>query len=183
MLQKILILSPNSRTEFIILIYFDFFIDEAKRKAQENTDINRQQQGRKNLEKNDAAIIIQSRMYIQKSQAAVCSRHFYILHTYSQIFTDFRGYTIRKRFGYELEERFKRILNNYDNIYDGHKALLREGLKHEDAALIVQRWYKKEEKVVRKKPSAKDPIHPKLRQADLIQFSQNVSENHNSILN
>ncbi|XP_032682960.1 myosin-IIIb-like isoform X2 [Odontomachus brunneus] len=124
--------------------------NEMKRKAQENTDINRQegqQQGRKNLEKNDAAIIIQSH---------------------------FRGYTIRKRFGYELEERFKRILNNYDNIYDGHKALLREGLKHEDAALIVQRWYKKEEKVMRKKPKAKDPIHPKLRQADLIQFSQNV---------
>jgi len=73
-----------------------------------------------------------------------------------------------------LEERFKRILNNYDNIYDGHKALLREGLKHEDAALIVQRWYKKEEKLVRKKSAVKDPIHPKLRQADLIQFSQNV---------
>lgn len=95
----------------------------------------------------------------------------------SSHFTDFRGYTIRKRFGYELEERFKRILNNYDNIYDGHKALLREGLKHEDAALIVQRWYKKEERVIRKKPVAKDSIHPKLRQADLIQFSQNVIKN------
>jgi len=88
-------------------------------------------------------------------------------------FADFRGYTIRKRFGYELEERFRRILNDYDNIYDGHKALMREGLKHEDAALIVQRWYKKEERV-RRKPTAKDSIHPKLRQADLIQFSQNV---------
>ncbi|XP_011146962.1 myosin-IIIb isoform X2 [Harpegnathos saltator] len=124
--------------------------DEAKLKAQESIDINkrvRPQKERRNLEKDDAAVIIQSH---------------------------FRGYTIRKRFGYELEERFKRILNNYDDIYDGHKALLREGLKHDDAALIVQRWYKKEEKVVRRKPSAKDPIHPKLRQADLIQFSQNV---------
>lgn len=91
-----------------------------------------------------------------------------------ELFLDFRGYTIRKRFGYQLEERFKRILNNYDNIFDGHKALLREGLKHEDAALIVQRWYKKEERMVRKKPIAKDSVHPKLRQADLIQFSQNV---------
>ncbi|XP_028046513.1 myosin-IIIb isoform X2 [Monomorium pharaonis] len=126
------------------------FMNEAKRKAQENTEIinnHEKQQVRKNLEKNNAAIVIQSH---------------------------FRGYTIRKRFGYELEERFKRILNNFDNIYDGHKALLREGLKHEDAALIVQRWYKKEEKLVRKKPVVKDPIHPKLRQADLIQFSQNV---------
>lgn len=77
-----------------------------------------------------------------------------------------------------MEERFKRILNNHDNIYDGHKALLREGLKHEDAALIVQRWYKKEEKVIGKKPTAKDPMHPKLRQADLIQFSQNVIKNY-----
>lgn len=77
-----------------------------------------------------------------------------------------------------MEERFKRILNNFDNIYDGHKALLREGLKHEDAALIVQRWYKKEEKLIRKKPTVKDSIHPKLRQADLIQFSQNVIKNN-----
>ncbi|XP_019889251.2 myosin-IIIb isoform X2 [Ooceraea biroi] len=128
----------------------EFIQNEIKRRAQENTDINnrgKQQQARKNLEKNNAATIIQSH---------------------------FRGYTIRKRFGYELEERFKRILNNHDNIYDGHKALLREGLKHEDAALIVQRWYKKEERAARRKPVAKDPIHPKLRQADLIQFSQNV---------
>ncbi|GAB1869950.1 non-specific serine/threonine protein kinase [Camponotus japonicus] len=128
---------------------FDFTSNEMKHRAQENVDVNNRekQQVCKNLKKDDAAIIIQSH---------------------------FRGYTIRKRFGYELEERFKRILNNYDNIYDGHKALLREGLKHEDAALIVQRWYKKEERVVRKKPMAKDSMHPKLRQADLIQFSQNV---------
>ncbi|KAG7210389.1 hypothetical protein KM043_011922 [Ampulex compressa] len=85
----------------------------------------------------------------------------------------FRGYTIRKRFGSELEDRFKRILNDYDNKQEAHKALLREGLKNDDAALIVQRWYKTEEKV-RKKPPTRDSIHPKLRQADLIQFSQNV---------
>ncbi|CAL7948662.1 unnamed protein product [Xylocopa violacea] len=86
----------------------------------------------------------------------------------------FRGYTIRKRFGAELEERFKRILNNYDDKLEAHKALLREGLKNEDAALVVQRWYKKEEKVKKKKPVMKDHVHYKLRQADLIQFSQNV---------
>ncbi|KAG5313772.1 MYO3A protein, partial [Pseudoatta argentina] len=126
-----------------------YMMNEVKRREQENIDINNREkrQMRKNLEKNVAATVIQSH---------------------------FRGYTIRKRFGYDLEERFKKILNNYDNIYDGHKALLREGLKHEDAALIVQRWYKKEEKLVRKKPAMKDPVHPKLRQADLIQFSQNV---------
>ncbi|XP_020280531.1 myosin-IIIb-like isoform X2 [Pseudomyrmex gracilis] len=123
---------------------------ETTRKLQEHADVNnreKQRRPRKNLEKNVAATVIQSH---------------------------FRGYTIRKRFGYELEERFKRILNNYDNIHDGLKALLREGLKHEDAAFIVQRWYKKEEKAVRKKPPPRDPVHPKLRQADLIQFSQNV---------
>ncbi|KAL6425676.1 hypothetical protein ACFW04_009644 [Cataglyphis niger] len=129
---------------------FDFMSNETKNKEQENMDVNnreKQRQVSKNLKQDDAAIIIQSH---------------------------FRGYTIRKRFGYQLEERFKNILNNYDNIFDAHKALLREGLKHEDAALIVQRWYKKEEKIVKKKPIAKDSVHPKLRQADLIQFSQNV---------
>ncbi|XP_031788630.1 myosin-IIIb isoform X2 [Nasonia vitripennis] len=85
----------------------------------------------------------------------------------------FRGYTIRKRFGYELEERYKRILNDYDDKKEAHQALLREGLKNEDAALIIKRWYKTEERV-RKKPPAKDPIHPKLRQAELINFSQTV---------
>lgn len=52
-------------------VYFNFLTDEAKRKAQENIDINRhekqQQERKKNLEKNDAAIIIQSRVYIQKT--------------------------------------------------------------------------------------------------------------------
>lgn len=88
---------------------------------------------------------------------------------------DFRGYTIRKRFGPELEERFKKILNNYDDKFEAHKALLREGLKNEEAAFIVQRWYKKE-KVKKRKPPTKDLVHHKLRQADLIQFSQNVSK-------
>ncbi|XP_068982765.1 myosin-IIIb-like isoform X2 [Bombus flavifrons] len=89
------------------------------------------------------------------------------------IIQNFRGYTIRKRFGPELEERFKKILNNYDDKFEAHKALLREGLKNEEAAFIVQRWYKKE-KVKKRKPATKDPVHHKLRQADLIQFSQNV---------
>jgi hypothetical protein len=86
----------------------------------------------------------------------------------------FRGYTIRKRFGYELEERYKRILNEYDDKKEAHQALLREGLKNDDAALIIKRWYKTEEHI-RKKLPIKDSIHPKLRQADLIHFSQTVS--------
>ncbi|XP_058807301.1 myosin-IIIb-like isoform X2 [Phymastichus coffea] len=85
----------------------------------------------------------------------------------------FRGYTIRKKFGYELEERYKNILNDYDDKKEAHQALLREGLKNEDAALIIRRWYKTEERV-RNKPATKDNIHPKLRQADLIHFAQTV---------
>lgn len=92
------------------------------------------------------------------------------------MFPDFRGFTIRKRFGIELEERFKRILNYYDDKFEAHKALLREGLKNEDAAFIVQRWYKKKEKVKKSKVPSKDFMHPKLRQADLIHFAQNVSK-------
>ncbi|XP_066603378.1 myosin-IIIb-like isoform X2 [Prorops nasuta] len=102
--------------------------------------------GKENLNQNSAAVIIQSH---------------------------FRGYTIRRRFGYELEDRFKKILNDYNDKKEAHKALMREGLRHEDAAFIVHRWYKKEEKVKRK-PQPRDPVHPKLRQADLIQFSQTV---------
>ncbi|XP_043279614.1 myosin-IIIb-like isoform X2 [Venturia canescens] len=102
--------------------------------------------GKENLAKDDAAVVIQSH---------------------------FRGYTIRKRFGCELEERFKKILNDYDNKQEAREALLRDGVKSEDAAFIVQRWYKREDRVC-PKPPVKDPIHPKLRQADLIQFSQNV---------
>ncbi|XP_078034391.1 myosin-IIIb isoform X2 [Augochlora pura] len=86
----------------------------------------------------------------------------------------FRGYTIRRRFGVELEERFKRILNHCQDKVEAQKALLREGLKNEDAAFIVQQWYKKEERVKKRRPSTKDNVHPKLRQADLIHFSQNV---------
>ncbi|XP_076234683.1 myosin-IIIb isoform X2 [Calliopsis andreniformis] len=74
----------------------------------------------------------------------------------------------------QLEERFKRILDYYDDKFEAHEALVREGLKNEDAALIVQRWYKKEETDQNRRPSMKDSVHSKLRQADLIQFSQNV---------
>ncbi|KAI4486879.1 hypothetical protein M0802_012249 [Mischocyttarus mexicanus] len=100
-----------------------------------------------NSKENDAAVIIQSH---------------------------FRGYSVRKRFGVESEEHFKKILNNCENQEDAIKALIAEGVKEDDAAFIVQRWYKKEERVHHITPPTKDPIHPKLRQADLIQFSQNV---------
>lgn len=47
------------------IIYFNAFVDEVKLRTQENTDINRekQRQIRKNLEKNNAATVIQSRTY------------------------------------------------------------------------------------------------------------------------
>ncbi|XP_046413203.1 myosin-IIIb-like isoform X2 [Neodiprion fabricii] len=120
--------------------------------TQEQIDVaavNELNKGKENLNEDTAAVIIQSH---------------------------FRGFTIRRRFGYELEERFKRILNNYDNKQDGLQALLREGLRNEDAAFIVQRWFRKEE-IVKKKKSVhppRDPVHSKLRQTDLIAFSQNV---------
>lgn len=143
--------------------------------ADANNREKQQQRARKSLQLNDAAIVIQSRKCsrVRRDPSNGLER--------LRCFVDFRGYTIRKRFGYELEERFKRILNDHDNVYDGHKALLREGLRHEDAALIVQRWYKKEERAARRKPIATDPVHPKLRQADLIEFSQNVISCHSNV--
>ncbi|KAK0087267.1 hypothetical protein PV325_001365 [Microctonus aethiopoides] len=82
----------------------------------------------------------------------------------------FRGYTIRKRYGYQLEENFKAILNQYNSKQEAREALIREGLPKEDAIFIVHRWYKREVSV-KKNP---EPMHAKIRQADLIQFSQNV---------
>ncbi|XP_076234684.1 myosin-IIIb isoform X3 [Calliopsis andreniformis] len=119
----------------------------AKQAEKEAREQNEEDVPKEELQEDDAAVIIQSH---------------------------FRGYTIRKRFGLELEERFKRILDYYDDKFEAHEALVREGLKNEDAALIVQRWYKKEETDQNRRPSMKDSVHSKLRQADLIQFSQNV---------
>ncbi|XP_034180215.2 myosin-IIIb isoform X1 [Osmia lignaria lignaria] len=119
----------------------------AAEEAERELEENEEETDKEGLKEDDAAVIIQSH---------------------------FRGYTIRKRFGAEHEERFKNILNNYDDKEEAHKALLREGLKNEDAEMIVEKWYKKEERVQKKKPPVKDTVHPKLRQADLIQFSQNV---------
>lgn len=137
------------------------------------TAVNELDKGKENLNADSAAVIIQSRKYplvglgLNSSGTVVTC----------VLYTDFRGFTIRRRFGYELEERFKRILNNYDNKQDGLQALLREGLRNADAAFIVQRWYRKEEIVKKKKyvPPQRDTVHSKLRQADLIAFSQNVS--------
>ncbi|XP_033323906.2 myosin-IIIb isoform X1 [Megalopta genalis] len=126
-------------------------LEEQQKKLAETAEQEEQQEEeseeKEDLKEDDAAVIIQSH---------------------------FRGYTIRRRFGVELEERFKRILNHCHDKVDAQKALLREGLKNEDAAFIVQQWYKKEERVKKRRPSTKDNVHPKLRQADLINFSQNV---------
>ncbi|CAG5073246.1 Similar to MYO3A: Myosin-IIIa (Homo sapiens) [Cotesia congregata] len=86
--------------------------------------------------------------------------------------SNFRGYTIRKKFGSELEQKFKEILNKYDKKSEAREALINEGVSKEDAILIVHRWYKRE--VYNQRKSIIDPIHPKLRQAELIQFSQNI---------
>lgn len=139
--------------------------------------VNELNKGKENLDEDTAAVIIQSREYRVYNLYCIISTRFSRHSHLSFVWTDFRGFTIRRRFGYELEERFKRILNNYDNKKDGLQALLREGLRNEDAAFIVQRWFRKEE-IVRKKKSVqppRDPVHPKLRQADLIAFSQTVS--------
>lgn len=127
------------------IIYFNNLLEEGDSNAKLSREASKEEEGK--LETEKAAVIIQSH---------------------------FRGYTIRKKFGYELEERYKRILNEYDSKKEAHQALLREGLKSEDASLIVKRWYKTEEPV-RKKSPARDPVHPKLRQADLINFAQTVS--------
>ncbi|XP_015438922.1 PREDICTED: myosin-IIIb-like [Dufourea novaeangliae] len=74
----------------------------------------------------------------------------------------------------QLEERCKRILNCYNDRDEAHKALLREGLKEEDVASIVQQWFNNEEDAKKRKSLVRDVVHPKLRQADLIHFSQNV---------
>ncbi|KAK2585257.1 hypothetical protein KPH14_009957 [Odynerus spinipes] len=111
-----------------------------------NNDIEDETTRSENSKQDDAAVVIQSH---------------------------FRGYSVRKRFGAESEERFKKILNDCETQEDARKVLMTEGLKEEDAAFVAQRWYKKREEI-RNLPPAKDPVHPKLRQADLIHFSQNV---------
>ncbi|KAG8034288.1 hypothetical protein G9C98_001372 [Cotesia typhae] len=86
--------------------------------------------------------------------------------------SNFRGYTIRKKFGSEFEQKFKEILNKYDKKSEAREALINEGVNKEDAILIVHRWYNRE--IYNQRKSIIDPIHPKLRQAELIQFSQNI---------
>lgn len=150
--------------------------EQKKEEEAKKEEENENEEESNEPEMDNAATIIQSRNFIfffkfsnkTKTWRKINLKHF-------SPFSDFRGYTIRKRFGPELEEKFKTILNNYNDKFEAHNALLREGLKNEEAAFIVQRWYKKEEKV-KKKKSVNDPIHYKLRQADLIQFSQNVSK-------
>lgn len=151
--------------------------EQKKEEEAKKEEENENEEESNEPEMDNAATIIQSRNFIfflnspikrVKTWRKINLKHF-------SLFSDFRGYTIRKRFGPELEEKFKTILNNYNDKFEAHNALLREGLKNEEAAFIVQRWYKKEEKV-KKKKSVNDPIHYKLRQADLIQFSQNVSK-------
>ncbi|XP_067001655.2 myosin-IIIb isoform X2 [Anabrus simplex] len=102
----------------------------------------------------------------------------------------FRGYTVRRRWGPELEARVQRLLETHTNRDAAKQALEKEGFTPEDAALVIQRFYRSwrqgEKQPVRnyhRKHISKQQhqqqqqqqvhkVHD--RQADLIQFSQNV---------
>ncbi|GLH16633.1 Myosin-VIIa [Gryllus bimaculatus] len=97
----------------------------------------------------------------------------------------FRGYTVRRKWGAELEARVRKVLETHSNPNSAQHALQREGLSSEDAALVIQRFYRswrKGEKPVannqqhkpKKTPNQQPPVRASERQADLISFSQNV---------
>nr|CAD7429069.1 unnamed protein product [Timema monikensis] len=96
----------------------------------------------------------------------------------------FRGYTVRRRWGPELEARVRRVLETHENPDTAQRALEREGLTNEDAVVIIQRYYRswrRGEKPPPKPVRRKVPNHPRQkqhytpnRQAELITFSQKV---------
>ncbi|XP_063238781.1 myosin-IIIb-like [Bacillus rossius redtenbacheri] len=116
---------------------------------------------KKNLDQESAAVVIQSH---------------------------FRGYTVRRRWGPELEERVKRVLETHKNPFLAQRALEKEGLLAEDAAVIIQRHYRSwrsgEKRPLPGPPGQKPGNQPSKKQqksalspgnqADLITFSQKV---------
>ncbi|ODN02300.1 Myosin-IIIa [Orchesella cincta] len=74
----------------------------------------------------------------------------------------FRGFLVRKQWGPILEERVKQIVLSNAKREDAEKALRDEGLNEEDAALVLQRFYRKW-KVTREKSQDEDEPPPEPR--------------------
>lgn len=90
---------------------------------------------------------------------------------------DYRGYSIRKHRGYQFNENVKTILNKCVNKEEAREALINSGVPEKDAVFIVHRWFKQQFKIKRKSmKNTEDRIHSKLRQVELIQFSQDVKK-------
>ncbi|XP_049784574.1 myosin-IIIb-like [Schistocerca cancellata] len=94
----------------------------------------------------------------------------------------FRGYTVRRRWGAEIEARVRKVLETHNTAQSAQDALEKEGLTPDDAALIIQRYYRSWRKgeplpVQKNRQRQKQPQKVARlpdRQADLITFSQNV---------
>ncbi|KAF4520317.1 hypothetical protein B566_EDAN004377 [Ephemera danica] len=112
----------------------------------------------------------------------------------------YRGYTVRRRWGAEVEARVKRVLASYNSPREAHAALQAEGLSAEDAAMIIERYYLSWRNANNKfpmppppptyprgvNPNKQQPSHKEQKnkkdkknrapdhQTELISFSQNV---------
>ncbi|XP_035785820.1 myosin-IIIb-like isoform X3 [Anopheles albimanus] len=98
----------------------------------------------------------------------------------------YRGYTIRKmRMTPEIEAKTKYILGIAKNRVEAQRMMQKEGFTKEDAARIIQRYYrtqksknKREQQAASKGPAPPQPqpkpLSTKDQQLDLIAFSQNV---------
>ncbi|XP_052862446.1 myosin-IIIb [Anopheles cruzii] len=96
----------------------------------------------------------------------------------------YRGYTIRKlRMTPEIEAKTKYILGIAKNRVEAQRMMQKEGFTKEDAARIIQRYYRTQKTKNNREASRKGPAPPqpqpkplstKDQQQDLIAFSQNV---------
>ncbi|XP_055618927.1 myosin-IIIb-like isoform X2 [Toxorhynchites rutilus septentrionalis] len=97
----------------------------------------------------------------------------------------YRGYTIRKmKLTPEMEAKTKYILGIAKNRVEAQRMMQKEGFSKEDAARIIQRFYRTHKskkssnrESSRRKGQAPQPVKPlsaKDQQVDLIAFSQNV---------
>jgi myosin III len=96
----------------------------------------------------------------------------------------FREYTMRKkRWSPELEAKAKHIIGSAKNRGEALKMMQKEGFLAEEAARIIQRFYRTQrnkDKISspnrRKTPSSpnKKGLSPRDQQLELIEFSQNV---------
>lgn len=92
-----------------------------------------------------------------------------------KLLLDYRGYSIRKDRGYEFDEELKKILDNCANKEEARQALINSGVSDKEAIFIIHRWYRQQMKIKRKLLRNPDEhVHSKLRQVELIQFSQDV---------